>query len=217
LNALSPFRHENDALVFDAGLRAEMVGRDPWEVMPGCMANGPDHWLSQLQYMDFHRYLPLDILTKVDRMSMANSLEVRVPLLDHELVEFAATIPPDDLIRGFESKAIFKKALRGLLPEEVLRRRKRGFAIPLGDWFRNDLTGFVRETLLSETAKARGMFDTSYIEQIIKLHESGRSQDERLWMLVSFELWCRQFLDSGISSSKTNGSLAEVSSIAESA
>ena len=88
------------------------------------------HWLSSLQYMDIKNYLPNDILTKVDRMSMAHSIEARVPLLDHKLVEFAATIPPEMKLKGKTTKYIFKKAMEGILPNEILYRPKRGFADP---------------------------------------------------------------------------------------
>ena len=90
------------------------------------------HWLSALQYMDLKNYLPNDILTKVDRMSMAHSIEARVPLLDHKLVEFAATIPPELKLKGKTTKYIFKKAMEGILTDDILYRPKRGFAIPLG-------------------------------------------------------------------------------------
>jgi asparagine synthase (glutamine-hydrolysing) len=196
LNSLSDFRYESNGSVFSQEIRTEMAWRSSWEKMSTCLEGGPDHWLSRLQYMDIHRYLPLDILTKVDRMSMANSLEVRVPLLDHHFVEFAATIPPERLLDGSGSKAIFKKALRELVPENVANRPKRGFAVPLGDWFRNNLSGLVRDLLLSDRARSRGIFNMNYVEQIIKLHEGGRNQDDRLWLFISFELWCRNFLDS---------------------
>lgn len=196
LNSLSSFRYESKGSVFSKEIREEMFWSESWAKMAACLESGPDHWLSRLQYMDIHRYLPLDILTKVDRMSMANSLEVRVPLLDHEFVEFAATIPTELLLDGSESKAIFKKALRGLVPEYVSRRPKRGFAVPLGDWFRNNLSGLVRELLLSDRARARGIFNLGYVEQVIRLHEGGRHQDDKLWLFMSFELWCRNFIDS---------------------
>src|SRR4029079_16340609 len=93
------------------------------------------HWLSSAQDMDLDGYLPLDILTKVDRMSMAHSLEARVPLLDHELVEFAATIPPELQLRHGTKKYLFKRALRGILPDAIIDRPKQGFAVPLGRWF----------------------------------------------------------------------------------
>src|SRR5207244_3038006 len=157
--------------------------------------NGSMHWLSALQYMDTKNYLPNDILTKVDRMSMAHSIETRVPLLDHKLVEFAATIPPELKLRGNTTKYILKKAMEGILPDEILHRPKRGFAIPLGRWFRGQLSTYVRDLLLSRSSLERGLFRQSYIEQLIQMNNRGRPLDLQLWTLITFELWCRRFLD----------------------
>jgi asparagine synthase (glutamine-hydrolysing) len=145
--------------------------------------------------MDTKSYLPNDILTKVDRMSMAHSIEARVPLLDHKLVEFAATIPPELKLKGKTTKYIFKKAFEGILPKEILHRRKQGFAIPLGRWFRGQLSLYVRDLLLSRKSLERGLFSKSYIERLIKMNDRGRSLDLQLWTLITFELWCRRFID----------------------
>lgn len=156
-------------------------------------ANG--HWLSALQRLDLKGYLPLDILVKVDRMSMANSLETRVPLLDHKLVEFAASIPPQWHLQDGNSKRLFKRAMRGTLTDEIIDRRKQGFAVPLDVWFRGKLSDSVNEVLLSETCLKRGIFDDGYIRKLLRLHEGGRNMAPPLWSLMSFELWCRTFLD----------------------
>ena len=148
-----------------------------------------------MQYQDLKRYLPMDILVKVDRMSMAHSLEVRPPLLDHKLVEFAATIPPELMLRGGTRKYIFKRAMRGILPDEIIDRPKRGFAIPLGRWFRGKLADFLRDLLLSDTSRRRGIFRPAYIEHLLGLHKNGRDLDFQLWTLISFEMWCRVYLD----------------------
>lgn len=126
---------------------------------------------------------------------MAHSLEARVPLLDHVLVEFAATIPPEYRLRNGESKGIFKRAMRGILPDEIIDKPKQGFAVPLGTWFRGRLSSFVRDLLLSETCRKRGVFDCRYIEQLLGMHDRGRDLGLQLWTLISFELWCRTFLD----------------------
>ena len=152
-------------------------------------------WQSALQYFDLRGYLPLDILTKVDRMTMAHSIEARPPLLDHKLVEFAATVPADFALRGRTTKYLFKQAMRGLLPDAIIDRRKQGFAVPLAHWFRGDWNGFVRDVLLSDTCRQRGIFEPRYIEQILRLHEGGRDLDSAIWTLVSFEQWCRTFVD----------------------
>jgi len=126
-------------------------------------------------------------------MSMAHSIEARVPLLDHVLVEFAATIPPQSLLRRGRTKLILRRAVRGLVPDSVLERRKRGFAIPLGRWFRGPLRGFVRDLLLSERSRRRGVFDPAAVERLLAADASDLGLP--VWTLVSFELWCRTFLD----------------------
>lgn len=135
LDAATLFGHEDRDRLLRPEIRARLAEDDPWrEERPRLASRGGD-WLGALQYLDLTGYLPLDILTKVDRMSMAHSLEARVPLLDHRLVELAATLPADMKIRGNTTKYLFKRALRGLVPETILSRPKRGFAIPLGRWF----------------------------------------------------------------------------------
>jgi asparagine synthase (glutamine-hydrolysing) len=168
-------------------------------------------WLSRLQYFDVRRYLPLDILTKVDRMSMAHSIEARVPLLDHVLAEFAATIPADMTLKGTTTKHIFKKAMRGLLPAGILERRKQGFAVPLGRWFRGPLRGYVHELLLSDVCRRRGVLNPSYVTRLLARHDSGRDFDLHLWTLVSFELWCRTFMDHAPARIRRAGSVRAVS------
>jgi asparagine synthase (glutamine-hydrolysing) len=160
-----------------------------------CLAHPDRHWLSSLQHLDMKQYLPLDILTKVDRMSMAHSIEARVPLLDHKLIEFAATVPPEMRLRPEGGKYIFKRALRGLVPAPVLQRRKQGFAIPLGRWFRGRLSEFVRDLLLSRAARQRGLINPAYVEKLLQRNEGGHDLDFQLWTLISFELWAQRFLD----------------------
>jgi len=128
-------------------------------------------------------------------MSMAHSIETRVPLLDHKLVEFAATIPPEMNLRGGTTKYVLKQAMRGILPNGIIDRPKHGFAIPLGYWFRGKLGAYVRDLLLGESARRRGFFNASYIENLVAQHERGRNLDLQLWTLISFELWARVFLD----------------------
>ena len=169
-------------------------GDDPWREATEILARAGGHWLSALQSLDLQTYLPLDILTKVDRMSMAHSLEVRVPLLDHKVVEFAATIPPELNLKS-GAKSILKRAMRGILPDAIIDRPKHGFAIPLGSWFRGRLGGFVRDLLLSESSRGRRIFDEAYVERLRRWHERGRNLDFELWTLISFDLWCRHVLD----------------------
>jgi asparagine synthase (glutamine-hydrolysing) len=195
LDAQTLFRWEDKRRLFRPEAFEQLTRDDPRRSEGTCLEGMEGDWLSALQAFDFKTYLPLDILTKVDRMSMAHGLEARVPLLDHRLVEFAATIPAAFKLRDGTTKHIFKRAMRGLLPDAIIDRRKRGFAVPLGRWFRGRLGGFVRDLLLSERSRRRGIFNEDYIERLLKRHERGRALDLHLWTLISFELWCRTFLD----------------------
>jgi asparagine synthase (glutamine-hydrolysing) len=197
LDAQTLFALEQKRRLFRPEVFRELVHDQPWRGPAACLAGFDGHWLSALQYFDMKSYLPLDILTKVDRMSMAHSIETRVPLLDHKLVEFAATIPADLKLRNGTTKHIFKEAMRGILPDEIIDRGKQGFAVPIAYWFRGRLTGFLRDVLLSDASRRRGIFDPAYIEQLIRWHEQGRPLEMQLWTLLSFELWCRTFLDAG--------------------
>jgi asparagine synthase (glutamine-hydrolysing) len=128
-------------------------------------------------------------------MTMAHSIEARPPLLDHKFVEFAATIPARFRIQGRDTKYIFKKAMRGILPDSIIDRQKHGFAVPLARWFRGELEAFARDVLLSPTCRDRGIFDTRSVEHLFRLHTRGRDLDLQLWTMLSFELWCQRFLD----------------------
>jgi asparagine synthase (glutamine-hydrolysing) len=152
-------------------------------------------WMAAAQYCDLKTYLPLDILTKVDRMTMAHSIEARPPLLDHRLVEFAAKIPARLRLRENTTKYLLKQAMRGVLPDDIIDRKKQGFAVPIARWFRGELFGFARDILLSDTCRQRGFFDVGYVERLLRLNQRGRDLDLHLWTILSFELWCRRFLD----------------------
>jgi asparagine synthase (glutamine-hydrolysing) len=194
LDSSTLFRHAQQRRLFRPEVFERMAGYDPWQVLADRLPARRMDWLSTLQHLDIEGYLPLDILAKVDRMSMAHSIEAREPLLDHKLVEFAASIPPDLLLHGDTSKYVFKQAMRGILPDTIIDRPKRGFAIPLGRWFRGKLGGFARELLLSGGGHVAQVFDTHYVQELLRRHESGRELDLHLWTLISFELWCRRFL-----------------------
>ena len=152
-------------------------------------------WLSAAQRWDLTAYLPQDILTKVDRTTMAHSIEARPPLIDHRLIEFAATIPSRFRLHNGQTKYLFKQAMRGLLPDHIIDRPKHGFAVPLAQWLRTDLATFARDILLSPTARERNVFDLRQVERLLKLNDRGRNLDLQLWTMLSLELWCRRFLD----------------------
>jgi asparagine synthase (glutamine-hydrolysing) len=195
LDALTLFRLEEMQRLLHPEAYRLIAPTDAGTELESLLDGSGSDWLSNLQSFDIKRYLPLDILTKVDRMSMAHSIEARVPLLDHELAEFAATIPAEMRLKGTTGKYIFKKAMRGILPAETLERPKQGFAVPLGRWFRGQLRGYVHDLLLSDVCRRRGVLDPWYVERLLQRHQTGRDLDLHLWTLVSFELWCRTFLD----------------------
>lgn len=153
--------------------------------------------LSQLLYLDTKTYLPGDILTKVDRMSMATSLEARVPILDHHFVEWSASLPAHWKMRGLNQKYILKKlAARVGVPEEVLNRPKQGFALPLVHWIRNELKRDFAQILLEPRTIQRGYFDRQGLSVLLEEHFSGRrNHSGKLWRLLAFELWHRNFLE----------------------
>jgi asparagine synthase (glutamine-hydrolysing) len=153
-------------------------------------------WPSQMMRFDLDTYLPEDILTKVDRMSMAHSIESRVPLLDHEVVTFAASLPAHLKIHDAQRKRVLKQAAASVLPPEVLGRRKQGFGVPVGAWFRGPLKAVVADTLQSPRARQRGYFKPRFVDRVVAEHLSGRrDHTSRLWQLLMFELWHRRYLD----------------------
>jgi len=153
-------------------------------------------WPSRMMRFDFDTYLPDDILTKVDRMSMAHSIESRVPLLDHEVVSFAASLPAHMKLTANERKRVLKHAAATVLPAEVFTRPKHGFGVPIGAWFREPLREFVADTLQSPRARQRGYFEPRFVDRIVGEHLAGRRDHTlRLWQLLMFELWHREYLD----------------------
>jgi asparagine synthase (glutamine-hydrolysing) len=145
---------------------------------------------------DQNFYLPDCLMVKTDIASMANSLEVRSPFLDHEFVEFAATIPSRLKRDAKGGKVILKRAVKGLLPSEILNKPKSGFGLPIAKWFRNDLAPMLKETLLDETSKQRGLFEPKFLKKIVYEHIEGRRDwSNRLWAFLFLELWFREFIN----------------------
>jgi asparagine synthase (glutamine-hydrolysing) len=127
---------------------------------------------------------------------MANSLEARSPFLDHKVMEFAASLPASYKIRGAEKKYILKKAFSGLLPGDILNRRKMGFGVPVGKWFRGELKDYMRETLLSQSCLSRGYFRPGSLKGLVEDHVSGKKDFTfQLWALLNLELWHKKFMD----------------------
>ena len=185
-----------DAL-FSQSFKAELAGYSAQEVFNRHASQaGTDDALALIQYLDLKTYLVGDINTKVDRASMAHSLEVREPLMDHELVDWLASLPSSHKIQGQEGKHIFKKAMEPYLPQDVLYRPKMGFSVPLARWFRGPLKQRVRDAVLGERLAATGWFNTGYLKHLVDAHQSGASDySAPLWTLMMFEAFLRQVVD----------------------
>ena len=180
----------------DAAAALQHRDRDPFA--PAVARGWALAYPARLQALDVATYLPGDILTKVDRMSMAHSLEARVPLLDHTLVELAASLPPHLAFEGGAGKRLVKKALRGLVPDEIFARPKKGFSVPLTYWFREGLGDFLGDHLLGPGALAHGWLRRAEVERLFEAHRrTGRSEYlGQLWTLLVLELWHRGLLES---------------------
>jgi asparagine synthase (glutamine-hydrolysing) len=153
-------------------------------------------WLSQMQYVDTKTYLPADVMTKVDRMSMAHSLEAREPLLDHELFEYVARLPGSMKYRNGISKYLFRQVAKKYLPTEILQRKKQGFGVPLEFWFKGDLKQYVHDLLFNERTRNRGLFNQFEVSRLVQQYEGGRQElATTIWMLLVLETWCRIYLD----------------------
>jgi asparagine synthase (glutamine-hydrolysing) len=152
--------------------------------------------LDTLLYLDAKTYLPGDILTKVDRMTMAVSLEARVPLLDHKLIEFVTRIPASLKMQGLETKHIFKSAVRDIVPAEILNRPKQGFGVPITEWINRQLRERIRDTFADRRTRQRGYIDPRYVDVLLNEHQRGRRDHSwALWTLLMLELWQRRFVD----------------------
>src|SRR5450755_1734826 len=199
-HSMSLVRGPLRAALFSARLKGELGGYNAQDVFERHAANaGTDDPLSLIQYIDLKTYLVGDINTKVDRASMAHSLEVREPLMDHPLVEWLATLPPSLKMHGREGKFLLKKAMEPWLPREILYRPKMGFAVPLARWFRGPLRQRVRDAVLGERLAATGWFERRTLEHLIDTHESGsRDQSGALWGLLMFEAFLRLVVDPGV-------------------
>ena len=177
-----------------AALAREQSGVDPlreaWQQASG------DHIVDIMLEVDTGTYLPGDLITKVDIATMAHALEARSPLLDHEFIEFAASIPAELKVRGREKKWILRQALREWLPPEILDRPKQGFTVPLKDWFRHELKDLAHDVLLDPDSLGRGYFHPQEVRSLLARHVAGtHDESKRLWSLFMFELWHREFVD----------------------
>lgn len=181
--------------MFSPAFKRELQNYGAIEVLRTHASNAPSDALSRVQYLDMKTYLVGDILTKVDRASMAHALEVRVPLLDHKLVEWISGLPPALKLKGQEGKYIFKKSLENYLPSEILYRPKMGFAVPLASWFRGPLQERVKSAVLGPVLADTGIFNMGFLQQMVSQHQSGRRDNSApLWSLLMFESFLRNVL-----------------------
>ncbi|HYM69399.1 MAG TPA: asparagine synthase (glutamine-hydrolyzing) [bacterium] len=190
-----PFR----ASLYHPAFRAQLNGHDGTAVLRELLAAAAvKDARERMLHADQSLYLPDDILFKVDRMSMAHSLEARTPLLDHHLVEFVATLPYELKVRGLTSKYLLKRAVRDLVPAPLLRQRKQGFSMPVGRWLRGRTGAHVRGVLLGPAAQRRRLWSPEFVGWLLDEHQAGRRDfGRRLWSLLVLEVWARLHLDGG--------------------
>ncbi|MCW3017574.1 MAG: hypothetical protein JWO02_4666, partial [Solirubrobacterales bacterium] len=163
-----------------------------------------EHWhrvaggdvVGTMLQVDAATYLPDDLLTKVDIATMAHGLEARSPFLDHELMQFAASIPGTEKVCGSQKKLVLRDALRTWLPDEILDRPKQGFSVPISDWLSGELRGHVRDVLLDDATLNHGQLDGHAVEALLARHDAGaEAEAQRIWSLYMLALWQREFLD----------------------
>ena len=198
LDSVSFFHADERGALYTPDFRAALNGASAEATLGrhfDRFATLPTH--SRMMRFDFETYLPEDVLTKVDRMSMAHSIESRVPLLDNEVIDFAATLPARLKIHNGRRKHVLKEAIKSMLPPGIIDRRKQGFGVPLGVWFRGGLTEVFADVLGSDRTRQRGYFEPAFIDRIVQEHLAGRRDHTlRLWQLLVFELWHRHYVDS---------------------
>jgi asparagine synthase (glutamine-hydrolysing) len=202
---LVAFNNERKLALYTPEMRAITEGVDSEEIVLRTLHDrAVPNLLDAMLRTDVENYLPGDLLVKMDIATMAHSLEARSPFLDHRLMEFAARLPNDLKLRrsgaSYSSKYILKQAARGVLPDEVIDRRKMGFAVPLAHWLRDELRDLTYDALTDQRARDRGWFDPAAITQLLDEHNGGADHTPRIWGLLQLELWCRAYLDAGASS-----------------
>jgi asparagine synthase (glutamine-hydrolysing) len=191
------FRNYQKEQIYSDWMKNSLGSRNAYDYMAGVHSRSQAKaFLDKLLYTDIKAYLAEDLLVKMDIATMANSLEVRSPFLDHEFMEFTAQIPPRLKLKGRTLKYILKKCLKGFVPEKILSRPKWGFGPPVGRWFRSDLKDYVREILLDPASLDRGYFDKAYVKQMVHEHiEGGKDHTSRIWALLMLELWHKIYID----------------------
>ena len=190
------FSRARQSKLLSAAVRQRIADPDPYAALERYVKAFPRaSLLNQLLYADTKTYLH-ELLMKQDQMSMAASIESRVPFLDHPLMEFAARLPERMKLRGSTTKYVLREAMKGFLPDAILSRSKMGFPVPVGSWLKNDFRVVTQEYVLGERARARGLFETEAVRLLVEEHQRGaEDHSERLWSLVNLEIWQRLFFD----------------------
>ncbi len=194
---VTTFNRDTKKELYTSDFAASVSGQDPLNLLDKwfAKANGTGT-LDVTLLTDQMTYLPNDLLVKVDIATMANSLEARSPFLDHKLIEFAATLPESLKMSGVGTKSLLKKVAARLVPKEVIYRRKMGFGVPIGKWFRTEMKDFVRSVLLSERSLKRGIVRPDILEKYVNEHIAGeRDHSFQLWTFLMLELWFQRFID----------------------
>ncbi len=191
------FRADAKERLYRGEFRRELLGARPGEWMESLFAGASSlDPVDAAMAVDVLSYLPYDLLVKVDITSMANSLEARSPFLDHHVMEFAAALPVDLKLRGRNAKYLLKRAFPDLLPPENVNRRKMGFGVPVGHWFRGPLRELLCDSLLSERSMARGYFEPDEVRRLVREHVDGQAEHSyQLWSLLMLELWHQEMVD----------------------
>ena len=194
---MTAFSREDMRTQYGEFMSGVLTENDPYDyLMKLFEQSGARDIVEKAMDVDIRSYLPFDLLVKVDIASMANSLEVRCPFLDHELMGFMSSIPVEYKLKGSIKKYILKKAFKGIVPEEIFNRKKTGFGVPVSRWFRNDLKDYISDVLLSRQSLERGYFKPDALQTVLSEHMSGKiDHGPRLWTLLMLELWHRGFID----------------------
>ncbi|MFQ5658140.1 MAG: asparagine synthase-related protein, partial [Candidatus Methylomirabilales bacterium] len=194
---ISHFHNDRKEELYTEAFREAVAGIDSVDILlRAYQASDAEDFIDATLHVDVQMYLPDDLLVKVDIASMAHSLEARSPFIDHVIMEFAASLPSSLKLNGKTQKYLFKKAVKGLLPDEIIHRPKKGFGVPLERWFRGELREMAYDVLLDRRCLERGYFDRQAVQTLLDEHCQGLANwHYLLWNLLMLELWHRTFID----------------------
>ena len=193
---MAAFTNAVKTALYSDEMQEAVAGDDAYDVLAEAFAtSGAEEPEEAAMDVDVRTYLPGDLLVKMDIATMANSLEARSPLLDHHVMEFAASLPASMKIRGRSGKWLLKQVGRGWLPDAVLDRPKMGFGVPVAAWLRNELRDLAHDALCDTTARGRPYFEAATVDRLLDEHEAGVDHSRKIWALLCFELWHRMFID----------------------